>query len=79
MINQNLSSNLNSAYNWIDAAGEIDTLALMMSETYADAYAEECEANALEHGDTSVTAADVLGVWRWLATRRSLDAVFLAR
>jgi hypothetical protein len=56
---------LHDAYNWTDAAGELTELRGLTGEEL-EAYCRESEANAREHGDTSVNADDLYELAGWL-------------
>ena len=60
-----ITSRLSAAYDWVQSAGEIPML-VAMTEADAEQYADECEANAVKHGVSDVTARDIVSVWRVL-------------
>lgn len=60
-----LPFNLQAAYAWTEAAGELELLAsLSMREMYD--YANASADNAREHGECDVYAHNLRDLWDWL-------------
>jgi len=60
-----LPSDLFAAYDWVAAAGEIETLA-KMNETAARKYVRTAARNATQHNVNDVKAWDIFGLWMWM-------------
>lgn len=68
-----LPRRLHAAYDWVDAAGELDEIR-RMAYTSADLeqYCKDAAANWLEHhvpgddDDVEITAPDVMELWQWI-------------
>lgn len=66
MSTPRLPEHLHDAYEWTEAAGELDELRDLSGADLA-AYCDEAEANCRENGDSSVTADDLHALHAWLA------------
>jgi len=66
MITTKLPERLHAAYEWVDAAGDIEALQ-MFSEADARTYADEAAENAMHDGSSgAVTSAAVFELWLYL-------------
>ena len=65
-MNRFLPEGLRAAYDWVDAAGEIEDLRRMGSDD-AHRYANEAHANAVENDVNDVSASDLVDLHEWLS------------
>jgi hypothetical protein len=65
MTTRPLPEHLHHAYNWTQAAGELDTLTHLRGDDLT-AYCNASEENALEQDDATVTARDLHTLHEWL-------------
>lgn len=73
MITTNLPADLHAAYEWTDAAGELDQLASLDGDALAE-YATASEANARANDVRDVSASDLADLAIWLRSRESRAA-----
>lgn len=69
MSRPHLPERLHAAYNWTDAAGELDTLKRLRGCALA-AYCIDSAANSTENGDGDVTEGDLELLHHWLNGER---------
>ena len=68
---------LHAAYDWTDAAGEIETLASLRGKALAK-YVRDSAENCASEGDGDVTASDLRELAEWLAARPAQRSNVLA-
>lgn len=71
-ITTRLPQHLHAAYDWTDAAGELDELATLEGEAL-DSYCRESAANAEDHGESDVSELELDSLAAWLRDEHMLS------